>query len=190
MYPEHILNIPAWGGQYVPYFYQSGLFQSYAGQSAQPISGRESSPDRHFDSHQTVDQIIAHGYLAVPSGDPTIALISDRRDTSWLGLDDLIGQVRRRHEIYESNLYQIELAKCAAMNAIYIHEAEQGPASSEQMGARHKAIQNLYEQAREERGNLWRDVSRLRQALPESAQSYHSAHRKMTILQDDGADGP
>ena len=37
MYPEHILNIPAWGGQYVPYFYQSRLFESYAGQSAQPI---------------------------------------------------------------------------------------------------------------------------------------------------------
>ena len=54
MYPEHILNIPACGGQYVPYFYQSGLFQSYAGQSAQPISGRDSSPNWHFNPSQAI----------------------------------------------------------------------------------------------------------------------------------------
>ena len=46
-----------------------------------------------------------------------------------------------------------------------------------------KAIQGVYEQKRMERQNLWRDVSRLRLALPESAQQYLTAYRKVSALE-------
>jgi hypothetical protein len=133
---------------------------------------------------QTVEQIVQQGYFAVPRGDPVTALITDKHHTSRLGLDDVIGQIRRRYEIYEDNLYQIELSKCAAINAIYHHEAYcgTGSASSRQHYAKHKAIQGLYEQERLERTALWKDVSRLRTLLPESAQQYLSADRKVAAL--------
>ena len=194
-------GMPADAGGYVPYFYQAGLFQVYATApdqqrsrpTATPSTLYRSSSERPFDPRldrtQTVEQVIAHGYFAVPSSDPVTAIISDKQQTSWLGLDDVISQVRNRYEIYHQNLYQIELGKCAAMNALYTSEAYHGPADSKQFYSRHKKMQDLYEQEREERTSLWKDVSRLRLALPESAQSYLAASRKMSVLQDPPADG-
>ena len=202
MYPNNPPDVPAIGGEYVPYFYQAGLHQLYALPSPNvprqprdsPRSSYDSSPAAALfqgaDRTQTVEQVIANGYFAVPTGDPVTAIISDKMQTSWLGLDDLIGQVRERHEIYQQNFYQIELGKCAAINAIYAHEAYVGPPTSKQMYARHKAIQDLYEQQREERTTLWKDVSRLRMQIPESAQLYLGAHRKMSILAADPGDAP
>jgi hypothetical protein len=120
-----------------------------------------------------------------------MAMISDRKHTSGMGLDDAISQIRRRYEIYEQNLYQIELAKCAAINGIYHHEAYRGPgsATSRQHYAKHKAIQGLYEQERLERTALWKDISRLKTMLPESAQQYLAAHRKMSVLASEPGGG-
>lgn len=196
MFPNPILNRPAVERGYVPYFYERGLHYAY------PIDGRRvpgrrpewapaaydfASPDAPFypvERRQTVEEIIQHRYFAVPAADPTTALISDKAQTSWLGLDDVISQVRRRYEIHERILYQIEMCKSAAVNAIYQHEAYRGPGSadSKQHYAKHKEIQKLYEQQREEQVNLWKDVSRLRGLLPENAQMYLSAHRKLAVL--------
>ncbi len=76
------------------------------------------------------------------------------------------------------------MSRSAAVNAIYQHEAYRGPGSadSKQHYAKHKEIQKLYEQQREEQVNLWKDVSRLRGLLPENAQMYLSAHRKLAVL--------
>ena len=197
MYPIQSRNDPGATGEYVPYFYHRGLHYAYPVTSQQaawkpydpspslydfsqihgPFHGTAAEP-------QTVEQIIQQGYFAIPKGDAVTAIICDKQHTSRLGLDDMISQVRRRYEIYEQNLYQIELAKCAAINAIYHHEAYcgVGTASSRQHYAKHKAIQGLYEQERLERTTLWKDVSRLRTLLPESAQQYLSAHRKVAAL--------
>ena len=50
--------------------------------------------------------------------------------------------------------------------------------------------QELYEQMRLERVTLWKDISRLKQSLPEVAQNYLAAYRKVAILEDDGGDMP
>jgi hypothetical protein len=139
---------------------------------------------------QTVDQIIASGYLATPAGDSVTAILSDKRQTSWLGLDDIIGQVRNRHDVYQRNMYEIELGKCAATNSLYSHWAYEGPPTAKQFYSRHKRLQELYEQERDERTSLWKDVSRLRQVLPESAQAYLSSHRKLQALDDVRGEAP
>lgn len=198
MYPDFTQDLPASGGGYVPYFYQAGLFQLYPGRTdrqsrAAPHEAPgslESRSESHllpsFDSPQTVEQVIARGYFAVPGGDPTTAIISDRQHTSWLGLDDLIGQIKKRYEIYEGNIDQIQWAKCAAINMIYQHEGYSGgvAAGSKQHYAKRKAMRQLYEEERKERIELWRDVSRLRLVLLESAQSYLSSYRKVAALSD------
>ena len=114
-----------------------------------------------------------------------MAIISDKKATSWLGLDDIIGQIRRRQEIYLGNMYDLELSKCAATNSLHEHEANHGPADAKVEYALNKRLDQLYSNQREERVKLWQDISRLRQTLPETAQQYLAAYRKVSILEDD-----
>jgi len=199
MYPDSISNGLVFGGNYVPYFYQSGLFLAYnkpletdkkttqsgASTGYDFTSDLVSKPS--FSQPPTVEQIIARGYFRIPKGEPETAIISDKKHISWLGLDDIIGQVRRRQEIYQRNIYDLELAKCSAINAVLVLEAERGsvPADGRESYSLNKRLQELYQQQRDERVRLWQDVSRLRQILPETAQQYLTAYRKVSILEDD-----
>ena len=73
---------------------------------------------------------------------------------------------------------------------IYASEAYNGPPSDKQFETLHRRIQDLYQQQREERVNMWRDVSRLRLGLPETIQQYLGAHRKLGLLNDPLGDVP
>ena len=200
MNPNNTLNPPATGG-YLPYFYQAGLHELYPIPASNVLlSTPDSSPASSHSLHadvplqtddrtQTVEQIIAHGYFAVPSADPVTALIGDKKQTSWLGLDDVLKQVGQRRELCRQNIYELELGKCAALNSIYASEAYHGPPSDQQFESLHRRIQDLYQQQRDERVNMWRDVSRLRLGLPDSIQQYLSAHRKLGVLNDPLGDG-
>lgn len=202
MHPDNPADPRLSGGGYVPYFYDRGLFQVYGTpreHRREAESGGVSTPYRFasdvsaarlLGGVETVEQIIAQGYFSVPQADPTTSILSDKRQTSWLGLDDVISQVRKRYEVYEQNVYQIQLGKCSALNSLYAHEAYQGPADSKQFYSRHKRLQELYQEEREERQNLWRDVSRLRLTLPETAQTYLTAHRKLQVLDEVIGDAP
>ena len=195
MYPNKPSDAPGQAG-YVPYFYESGRFLMYPlpsengpGQASYhaPASHAFSSDqpaDRLFDRVQTVEEVIARGYFAVPGGDPVTAIISDKRCTSRLGLDDIISQVRRRQDLYDQNMQELDESICEAGNTVHRQVAAQGaPADSRQQYSVSKAVQGLYEQKRAERQNLWRDVSRLRLALPENAQQYLTAYRKVSALE-------
>jgi hypothetical protein len=187
---------------YVAYFYESGIVQRYldsknsllAGLSHLAPSTYDFSSDltggTEFAHAPSVEQIIATGYLAIPRGDPVKAIISDKKHTSWLGLDDVIGQIRKRYELYERNMYEIELAKCGAINTVYTHEAWHGPSDSRTEYSLGKRLDKLYKDQRDERTNLWRDISKLRLLLPENAQKYLTAYRKFSILEDTNGDGP
>jgi len=142
------------------------------------------------DGMQTVEHVITNGYFATPDGDPATALIGDKKRTTWLGLDDAIGQLRLRYEIYERNLYDITRAECAATNALHEWHAERGWPSDKQLDNLQKTLQGLYSQRRDERLSLWKDSSRLRQTLPEWVQQYLSAVRKVDLLDDGRGDGP
>ena len=138
---------------------------------------------------QTVEQLITRGYFAAPPGEPETAILSDKRATAWLGLDDVIRQVQQRLAIYERNIYEIDLAKCEAINALFVWESQYGwPASSKEQYILGKRLQALYADQRAERVSVWKDISRLRQSLPEVAQQYLSAHRKIQILDEPGGE--
>jgi hypothetical protein len=51
-----------------------------------------------------------------------------------------------------------------------------------------KRLDKLYNEQRGERINLWRDISKLKLQLPETAQQYLSAYRKTSILEDKEGD--
>ena len=203
MQPKTDLSNPASGGGYIPYFYESGLFLSDNEPPGrvrqQPVSQSYASYDFSSEQHpwlpsrqpQTVEQIISSGYFAVPGGEPETAIISDKKQTSWLGLEDAIRQVRNRYELYDRNMYELHQGVCEADNAVFRQVAAQGaPADNRQQYSASKLTQELYEQMRLERVNLWKDVSRLKQTLPEVAQNYLAAYRKVAILEDDKGDAP
>jgi hypothetical protein len=201
MYPNQITGKPHFGPDYVPYFYASGRFLSYDLPHAGAREARfapDSSYDftsdllqpRAYPVPQTVEQVIQRGYLAIPKSDPETALITDKRDTSWLGLDDVISQIRKRYELYDKNIYEIEIGKCYLISSAHAIESARGgiALNSKEMYGLNKNISEFYQQQRDERVNLWRDVSRLRLQLPENAQQYLSAYRKVSILEDDKGD--
>ena len=202
MYSTSPSNEPAVQVGYIPYFYEAGLNLRYAIGSG-PVRktsdhqaystydfSSDLSPTRAFGSVQTVEQVIAHGYFAVPRGDPVTAIISDKKHTSRLGLDDVISQIRQRYEIYQGNTYELNQAVCEVHNSLFRQLADHGVlvANQRQQYSVTKQVQKLYEQQREERSDLWRDVSRLRLGLPETAQNYLAADRKATILKENPGD--
>lgn len=191
---------PILGAGYIPYFYQSGKFLSYN------LPGRRSDLAKYkriscydftsdlvpnktgYPKSQTMEDIILRGYFAIPKSDPETALISDKAHTSKLGLGDIINQIRDRYLIYEKNMYQIEMSKCYVVSSQMAVESSRGgiATSSREAYGLTKNIGELYLQQCEERRHLWADISKLKQSLPEQAQSYLSGYRKMSILQEDG----
>ena len=195
--PE-ISNGPVFDSGYKPYFYSSGKFLTYEtpqGESKSTYFSKSTGydftsdmvPKTQWPRQPTVEDIIQHGYFAIPIAELETAIITDKKHTSKLGLDDVISQVRDRYQIYERNIYQIELGKCYALNSIFSVEADRGGVS---MGSREayslsKSLREFYEQQRDERCRLWSDVSKLKLLLPEQAQNYLSSYRKVSILEDD-----
>ena len=203
MYNTAWANGPVFDGTYVPYFYQSGKFLLYD----IPHRGSKSAyfgayPGYDFTSDivpksdrlrgPTVEDIINNGYFPIPKSEPETAIISDKKHTVGLGLGDIISQVRKRYEIYDRNIYQIELGKCYTISSQLAVESSRGGVcmSSKEAYSLNKSLRELYAQQRDERVRLWQDISRLKQSLPEQAQQYLAAYRKVSILEDDRGDSP
>jgi len=199
----NISNGPVFDSGYKPYFYQSGKFLAYEIPDREPKSTYFSTstgydftsdivPKSTWPRQTTVEDIINSGYFPVQKSEPETAIISDKKQTSGLGLSDIISQVRQRYEIYERNNYQIELGKCYALNSIFYIVATRGdlPQNSREAYSISKSLRELYEQQRDERVKLWQDVSKLKQTLPEQAQQYLTAYRKVSILEDDSIGDP
>lgn len=183
---------------YVPYFYERGLFTWYplpksnvpARSYHWTAAGYDFTSDLISKSPSyrgpSIEQIVDRGYLSVPHWEPETALISDKKQTAWLGVDDLINQIKHRQEIYHQNIYELELAQCSAINSLFSIVSQRGgsPATPREVYSVQKRFQELYREQREERVNCWRDISRLKLAFPEVAQQYLSAYRKLAILND------
>jgi len=139
------------------------------------------------DGPQTVEDLVREGFFAVPDHEPETAVLFDRRHTSWMALDDVLTQIKDREEIYRKNMNEITWAQCYAFNELARHGR---PATEEAYVLYERRMQDLRAEQRAERTHFWRDVSRIRERLPESAQQYLSAFRKLQILEDSGGDQP
>ena len=139
------------------------------------------------DGPQTVEQLIYQGFFAAPRYDSETAILHDKKHTSWMALDDVLGQIRDRYDIYKRNMLDIQWSQCYAFNEM----ARGGwPPSEEQHALYERRMQDLRSEQRDERITFWRDVSRIRERIPESAQQYLSAFRKIELLDDTGGDQP
>jgi hypothetical protein len=193
--------VPAQRAGYTPYLYEAGVFSRYPVPPVVPIghpSATSVSPLERAAGYaltttiapQTVEEVIARGYFAVPYANPITALISDKLHTSRLGLNDVIHQIRSRYEIYARNIEELNESVCEVNNGLFRQLADHGMlvATQRQMYSVTKAVQKLYEEQREERINLWRDISRLKLEFPEAIQQYLAAYRKQAILAQEAGD--
>lgn len=138
----------------------------------------------------SITDVVRDGGFRVSDAPPETALLTDRRDIAQFGLTDVIEQIRERVELYYRNLRGIAYATVSATNAIHTWKAERGWPSDRQLDNLHKTLQGLYEQERSERISLWRDLSRIRQTVPEWAQQYLASVRKIDLLEAGSRDGP
>ena len=88
------------------------------------------------------------------------------------------------------NMEELSESVCEVHNGMFRQLADHGTlvANQRQQYAVTKAVQKVYEMQREERVNLWRDVSRLKLGLPETAQEYLAAYRKVALLKETEGD--
>jgi len=133
---------------------------------------------------QTVERIITDGYLTIPPVDAVEGLLTDRKQTAKLTMDDVIRQIRLRYHIYEHNVSELEAAKCEAFNVTHNWFAPRSFTELKADPDLQQRLRELYRQRQEERAGLWQDVLRLRLLLPEAAQQYLAAYRKQSLLQD------
>jgi len=202
MYQDQQFNVPVGQAGYQPYFYHAGLFARYLVPAVNARPQRHERPGGSYDfasdypagvrlnQFQTVEQVITHGYFSVPYANPITALISDKMHVSKLGLDDVIHQIRSRYEIYNHNMEELSEAVCEVHNGMFRQLADHGTlvANQRQMYSTTKQTQKIYDMQREERVNLWRDVSRLKIGLPETVQQYLTAYRKVGLLKETEGD--
>ena len=145
----------------------------------------ELSPFPKHDPPQTVEQLVTDGYFSLSKTEPELALIDDRQRSAWMGLDDTIAQIQVRQDIYKRHMDELLMGECYAFRAL----SRGGfPPSEEQYANYNRQMQDLSMQRRAERVSFWRDVSRLRQAIPENLQQYLGALRKSQILGDTPGD--
>ncbi len=167
-----------------PGFYELPLVPPYL-VDAQGDTKTIPTPNTPNGKRQSINEIIKDGELALQKTEPTLALLTDRQHTTWLGLDDLIDQLRSRFTLHRQTIAGIEYAKVAATNEFYALGLQNGPPNVPQVFALHDRLQSFYQEGREEKVRFWRDVSRLRQVMPEAVQLYLSAYRKAAILRGD-----
>jgi len=137
----------------------------------------------------SVSRVLQNGYVVSSQSDPALAMLSDRADTSWMALDDVIEQVRSRYDLYSHNTAEIEHERLMATTAAWNWHRPPGWVPELDVEVQ-QVLQGLDAQRRQERVSLWRDVSRLRSSLPEAAREYLDAWRKTEMLKDAGGDWP
>ncbi len=104
MYQNNRIKIPGkTDREYVIYFYESGLSDQYRqrqkgifarsnyGQVALYDFSSDLVSRRPWPPPQTVEDIVRNGYFSIPKSEPETAIISDKKSTFRLGLDDIIG---------------------------------------------------------------------------------------------------
>jgi len=144
---------------------------------------------RQGDPRQSVDELIGDGRLMIPLGDSVTAMLTDRLHADWLNVDDTILQIQQRHSIYEQNVRELEQSRLSALNLMHsFPKFLERVSPTDYQGVR-RMLDDIDGQHRQERIQFWRDVSRLRQTLPETVQEYLSAYRKMQLLNSSPAGG-
>lgn len=135
----------------------------------------------------TLDDLIRDDTIRPRPRPPELAGFGDRLDWTRLGLVDLIGQIRQRYHIYNAHFSQLADVELAARRARLSwfdpYDAFEGDPDFAGL------MRDLRAQRRDLQLNLWRDVSRLRQAVPPWVRDYLQAARRYELLGDSTATG-
>ena len=138
-------------------------------------------PSRPAGTGVTVDDLVTDRRLPRRRIDPALASLADRRQTAWMGLDDLIPQARARADLYRQHLIELDYEEIAIRNASRRCPRPIGWEPHEDPEVL-RDLQAIDDQRRRERVDFWRDMSRIRLMMPESASAYLGASRRLDLL--------
>ena len=130
----------------------------------------------------SVDELLSESPAPASQLDPVAGFLSERKLITHLGLTDTLSQIHERVGLYLLHKNEIEQDELATLNDIHSFPAINGYIHPETYQEIQKRVQRLGEQKRRERLDFWRDLSRLRQSVPEVLDSYLDSCRKMRIL--------
>lgn len=131
--------------------------------------------------NDSVDDLVRTGDLKHLNIYDQNDLFADRRKTSYLALDNIVTQIRRRYEIYDSNIRVLEYSKIKLTEHFYQWPQQFGfwpPGQREMLS---EQMNQLYQKQLDEKVSLWKDVSKLKLMLPQSLNDYLAIKRKSDI---------
>jgi hypothetical protein len=134
----------------------------------------------------SLERILSDGRLSVPRAEPAEAMLIDRQRTQQLGLDDVITQIQWRYDLYRQHMDELQQTELTVLNAHHTWHDPWGIVDDRRDPELRRELDSVEQQRRAERLSLWRDLSRLRQAVPDWAERYLSAYRKVQLVKDGG----
>lgn len=114
-------------------------------------------------------------------------IFADKRKTSYLALEDIVTQIRRRYQIYDSNIRVLEYSKIKLREHFYQCPQQLGFWQPGQKEMLTEQMNQLYQKQLDEKVSLWKDVSKLKLMLPQSLNDYLTIKRKSDIYNGGGS---
>ncbi|AQT68732.1 hypothetical protein STSP2_01904 [Anaerohalosphaera lusitana] len=133
-----------------------------------------------YNSAWSVDDIVSSPTTR-PSENSEENIFADKQKTSYLALENIVAQIRKRYEIYDSNIRVLEYSKIKLKEHFYQWPQQLGlwpPGHKEMLS---EQMNQLYQKQLDEKVSLWKDVSKLKLMLPQSLNDYLSIKRKSDI---------
>lgn len=131
-----------------------------------------------------IEQLLDGVWHSGSSTDPAASMLEDRLSVGSFALGDVLRQIRDRLVIYHRHLDELEQAKMQfrTVRKQWLDPQDRFGHLPDPEGV--TVLQGIDAQQRAERLSAWKDLSALRQRLPEHWQGYLSAWRQYELISD------
>jgi hypothetical protein len=131
-----------------------------------------------------IEQLLDGVWHSKNANDPAANMLEDRLSIGSFALGDVLRQIRDRLTIYHRHLEELEQAKMQfrTVRKQWLDPQDRFGHLPDPEGV--TVLQGIDAQQRAERLSAWKDISTLRQRLPEHWQGYLSACRQYNLLND------
>lgn len=183
-YPVHHDNVMLPGQRYSNDYITAARFYDHT-YKANPIPAEAHSaialPNNASSSKPSIEDLLQGVWLPIQSQDPVASMLTDRLNVNTLGLCDVLEQIKERITLYRRHFDELEHAKLDVRNVRKRWTDPMDKIGNLPDPDLVSAIHELESQQRNERLSCWKDLSSLRQQLPEQWQQYLGAVRLYTL---------
>lgn len=141
-------------------------------------------------ARHSIEDLLQGIWRSPGSADIVQGLFDDRLRSHTFELGDVLEQIRERVAIYRQHFDELEQAKLDVKNVRHRWTDPLGRLGAVADPDLVSALHDLDAQQRQERLSCWKDVSSLRQQVPEHWRQYLGAVRQYTLLDSSNTQAP